>query len=318
MTNHKPWKSYVDQLELLKSRGLLVDDEAKALNYLERIGYYRLSGYLYPFRELEITQDDSGKLGYIRRDEFKENSHFKDAVKLYVFDKKLRLLAMDALERIELAVRVDIAHLLGELDVHAQENAGLFHGNFSKKEDDHGITKHQAWLEQHDALIHRARRVPFVEHYLDKYGKLPIWVAIEIWDFGLMSKLFAGMKRNNQIPIANKYGAADVRVFVGWLRSLNFIRNISAHHSRLWNINILERASLLQDNDYWKQQNNARPFYYFCIMQKLLKIICPKSNWHGRFKELMDEFPAVENNAVSLNDFGLIENWKEWDLWSQK
>jgi len=113
---------------------LLVDSEAKALNYLERVGYYRLSGYWYPFRELEITQDDSGKLGHFRHDNFQRNSHFKDAVKLYIFDKKLRLLAMDALERIELAVRVDIAYLLGELDIHAQENTSLFHGNFSKKQ----------------------------------------------------------------------------------------------------------------------------------------------------------------------------------------
>jgi len=72
-----------------------------------------------------------------------------------------------------------------------------------------------------------------------------------------MSKLFAGMQQNHKLIIANKYVAANGKVFAGWLRSLNFIRNVSAHHSRLWNINILERASLLQDNAYWKQQNNA-------------------------------------------------------------
>ena len=123
----KPWKSFIDQLALLKQRGLLVNNEPAALDYLERIGYYRLSGYWYSFRKLKITQDkDTGKLSYFRHDEFMDGSHFKDAVHLYVFDKKLRLLALDALERIELAIRVDIAHLLGEQNVYAHENLPCF------------------------------------------------------------------------------------------------------------------------------------------------------------------------------------------------
>lgn len=317
MANHKPWKSFAEQLVLLKSRGLLVDDEIAALNYLERVGYYRLSGYWYSFRELEITQDKNGNLGYIRHNDFVENSHFKDAVKLYVFDKKLRLLALDALERIELSVRVDIAHFLGESDIHAYENPTLFHGHFSKQViKKFGKTNHQLWLEHYESMVFRARREPFVAHYLNNYGKLPIWVAIEIWDFGLMSKLFAGMKSNDQLTIATKYGATSGKMFAGWLRSLNFIRNVSAHHSRLWNINVLERSQLLEDDDYWKSLNTARPFYYFCIIQKLMKVICPKSNWSQRFLDLMLEFPEIGSKTVSLKDFDLIDEWQKWDLWS--
>lgn len=323
MTQNKEWSSFQQQLDILKLRGLIVDNEPAALDYLDRIGYYRLSGYWYSFRQLVIEQDANKKLSSYRKNEFIENSHFNDAAKLYVFDKKLRLLALDALERVELAVRVDIAYSLGQHDTHAYEHADLFNGHFSKqlikkgRDKDKGKTQHKLWLERHAQVLHRARREPFVAHYNKKYGKLPIWVAIEVWDFGLMSKLFAGMKPVDQLNIAAKYGAANGRVFAGWLRSFNFIRNVSAHHSRLWNINVLERATLLQENDYWKQLNNARPFYYFCLMQKLINVICPNSSWGQRFMSLMDDFPNIANGAVSLQDFDLLPDWKGWDLWQK-
>lgn len=96
----KPWISFEDQLQLLKARGMQVDDDAAALDYLERIGYYRLSGYWYPMRQIDKEESDLQKAP-VRSDRFLPESRFEDAVRLYVFDKKLRLLALDALERIE-------------------------------------------------------------------------------------------------------------------------------------------------------------------------------------------------------------------------
>ncbi|MCF7976440.1 MAG: Abi family protein [Chromatiaceae bacterium] len=118
MAYSKPWQSYSEQLDLLISRGLVVTDRPKALEYLQRIGYYRLSGYWFPFRErsgLLILLDEHGrkpvkkqrKETRIALDDFRPGATFEDAVKLYVFDKKLRMLVMDALERIEIALRVD-------------------------------------------------------------------------------------------------------------------------------------------------------------------------------------------------------------------
>lgn len=127
----KPWKSIHEQLEILRSRGLRIEDDDRAKRYLTRLGYYRLSGYWYPFRQFRNV--DNGQTAELRCDDFMEGSGFGDLVKLYVFDKKLRLLAQDALERIEMALRVDVAHLLGESDALAHENPDYFHGNFGKK-----------------------------------------------------------------------------------------------------------------------------------------------------------------------------------------
>lgn len=306
----KEWKSYQEQVDILESRGLMIDNREKALEYLNRIGYYRLSGYWYPFRKLIG--------GSKRDDDFIENSYFHDAIKLYVFDKRLRLLALDAIERIELAIRVDIAHRLGEKDIFAYENPDLFHGSFSKHVNNKSrMTKHQEWLRRFDRQVRRAGQEPFIKHYNEKYsGKYPIWVVIEIWDFGLLSHLFAGLKEADQNEIAKCYDINNGKLFSKWVRSLNFIRNVSAHHSRLWNTNIVDRSPLRSLEPYWSSLDNSRAFYYFCIMQKLLKSICPNSSWRTRFIELMDSFPKLENNAVSLENFGIIEGWKEWDLWS--
>lgn len=313
----KLWKSYTDQLGLLEQRGLHISDRVKALDYLERIGYYRLSGYWYPFRQIDVEASNAQNRP-VRKNDFIDQSYFQDIVSLYIFDKKLRLLALDALERIEMAVRVDIAHLLGKRSSMAHENPDCLHGNFAKKNiqkgKDAGKTAHQVWLEKYKTLLYRARREAFIVHHKRHYdGQIPIWVAIEVWDFGLLSRMYSGLKYADQQIIANKYNVASGEEFAKWLRSLNFIRNVSAHHGRLWNINILELSPQVS---HWPTMNTARPFFYFCIMQQLLRTICPHSNWSQRFKQLLKDFPQIENKAVSLRDLGTVkEDWLTWELW---
>lgn len=310
------WKSYADQLQILKDRGLLVGDDASALIDLERIGYYCLSGYWYPFRQLKVQPVG---LAY-REDDFIVGSKFEDAVALYIFDKSLRLLALDALERIERAIRVDVAHLLGAQDCFGHHEPKLFHGNFSKqiitKGKHKGKTEHLLWLERYDTLLWQNRRQPFVSHNLTKHQKLPIWVAIEILDFGALSRLFAGMKFNDKETIAAKYGAADGKELERWLRSLNFVRNVAAHHSRMWNMNMLEQSPVPQYDANWQSLSDARPFMYFCIIQKLMIQISPNSSWAERFKSLVGTFPQPDNQALTTKDFGTVKGWEAWPLWA--
>lgn len=308
-----------DQLELLKRRGLLVDNEPAALNYLARIGYYRLSGYWYPLREIDKAESHKQNKP-IRTGHFIADSHFEDVVKLYVFDKKLRLMALDALERIEMAVRVDVAHLLGAKDPCAHENPACLHGNFAKKVKtkgpNQGKTAHQMWLNKYHSMLHRARREPFIVHHKHKYGgRLPVWVAIEVWDFGLLSYLFEGMQYADKNQLAQKYGLADGATMAKWLRSLNFIRNVSAHHSRLWNINVLEQSPPLAT---WPAMKNSKPFMYFAMMAHLLGVICPNSTWTQRLVDLLKDCPAARNGVLTLADFGVCQGWEQWLLRGQK
>jgi abortive infection bacteriophage resistance protein len=314
----KPWRTFADQLDLLEQRGLMVEDRIAALDYLERVGYYRLSGYWYSMRAFDTLSPKAP--GFVARlDRFISGSRFEDVARLYVFDKKLRLLALDAIERIEMAVRVDVAHLLGQRDPLAYANPDCLHGNFAKKRiargPDAGKTLHELWLSKYETLLHRSRKAPFVQHHLQQYGALPIWAAIEIWDFGLLSKLFAGMKFQDQTQISATYAAPRGEVFAQWLRSLNFIRNVAAHHSRLWNINVLERSSVPPG---WPTQLvNARPFFYFGLMQQLLGVICPRSSWAKRLADLLADFPKGCNPAISLEDFGAFPGWAQTAPWNK-
>ncbi len=307
MDYEKIWKSYPQQLEILKSRGLTVDDETKALNYLERIGYYRLSGYWYPFRK-RIFIDGSRKNTQVL-DEFKNGATFKNAVEFYVFDKKLRLLVLDALERIEVALRVDIAYTLGAKDPLAHLKPELLFSKFD----------HQKWLKRHNDLITQSKE-DFIKHNRDKYGEqLPIWIACEIWDFGTLSTLFAGMTQTDQDVIAKKYGVNNGRIFASWLRSLNYLRNVCAHHSRLWNSNIsvhpkLPKLGVISSLDCFVGDSHrlVRPFLLLCIIRHCLTIINPNSSWANRLKLLLLEFPNLQHLDVNLSSMGIVDNWEEW------
>jgi len=325
----KPWLSHNDQLDLLISRGLAVTDRPKALAYLQRIGYYRLSGYWFPFRArsgLFMLLDENScqpvkkkrKATTIALDDFRSGATFENAVKLYVFDKQLRLLALDALERIEIALRVDIAHALGALDCFAYLHPNLFHDSFSRElNNSKGVTRHHEWLGKHARLINESKE-EFVRHNKTKYNlPLAIWVACEVWDFGTLSRLYAGMRVQEQDAISAKYGIHNGRTFATWLRSLNYLRNVCAHHSRLWNRNIVDQPKLpsatevpwvthFEDSGHLR----ARCFLLLRIARHLLEAVNPNSSWPDRTKEHLRDFPDLDHLDLNLVRMGAPDGWE--------
>lgn len=325
----KPWISFTEQLDQLIARGLEVTDKPRALDYLERIGYYRLSGYWYPFRErsgalcLLDNKGRSGKVCCLVLDEFQAGAHFQHALDLYVFDKQLRLLALDALERIEIALRVDISHLLGKKDPFAYLNPNLFHATFSTKLDPkNGLTAHHSWLSKHAQLINRSKE-DFVRHNKQKYGlPLAIWVACELWDFGSLSTLFNGMQEKDQDEIATRYGLNNGRIFATWLRCLNYLRNICAHHSRLWNRNIVDQPKLPSSQELpWiaffegNEHARARCFLLLKITQQVLDVVNPRSSWSVRMQAHLQSFPVMPDLNINHRSMGAPDKWQQvWEM----
>lgn len=317
---NKPHLSLNKQLKLLQERGIKVTDKDRALCYLQHIGYYRLSAYWYPFRE-SITVTSNDKTITTVLDNFKDGTLFSHAVDLYVFDKKLRLLLLDALERIEVNVRVDIVHHLGTKDPFVHMNPTLLHGNFTKKTMPDGDTKYQKWQERYKRAITDSNE-EFVKHFRNKYsGDLPIWMAIELWDFGLLSTFFQGMAVADKQTIANKYNIPRWKLLEGWLHSMNYIRNVCTHHSRMWNRSLTRQPNFPKRNEILELDHIAYDAYpqsriygVIAIMQYLLKIITPKSSWSDRLQKHCDSFPEC-NGIVSLVNAGFPDRWKEFPLW---
>lgn len=321
-TYKRPWKSFGEQLSLLEARGMVVADREWALAWLQRVGYYRLSAYWYPFRVFQHEQDPgSGAIRTLRTDEFVAETAFSDAVELYLFDRRLRVHLADALERIEVSLRVEVAYQLGKSDTFAHLNAHNFHPSFRTRTNPRtGQAAFAGWQEKYQGLVKRSRE-DFVKHYREKHGPdLPIWVAIEVWDFGAVSQLLGMMKVPDQQAIAARYGIADWKVFASWVRSVSYLRNLVAHHSRVWNRNMVSEPKMPDSRGLvWcahfanKPDLLAKPFVYLAIVRHMIETICPGSQWRHRLADHLNDFPGQKSQRkLTLTAMGAPRDWESW------
>lgn len=315
----KPYLSVPDQVRLLQGRGMSISNTDKAENCLRRIGYYRLSGYWYPFRHREILTDSQGEQYDRIFENFRPGTEFSSVVDLYVFDKRLRLLFLDAIERIEVGLRVDIALLLGLRGAFAHRDSAQFNAYFSNADKETGETPHAKFLAKLDVSCDRSRE-EFVEHFRRKYiSELPLWMSIELWDFGTLATILSGMKSSDLSQLAAKYGLPKNNLLVSWAQSINFIRNICAHHGRLWNRPPVQqprpaRGVELLDHLQHDAYAQRRLYAVAAVLQYLLRIIHPDSTWPLRLKAHINTFPVT--SGISTRQMGFPEGWDSCLLWS--
>lgn len=316
----KPYLSPHDQVALLQNRGMQISDTNRAEECLSRIGYYRLSAYWYPFRKSRPPSGTEHPNRPVVISDFRPGTKFSDCLDLYVFDKKLRMHTLDALERIEVALRTDIALLLGQHHPEAHRHAPLLHGNFTKKIQSHGSTDHQKWLAKMDDLT-RTSKEEFAKHFKRKYPNsfMPIWIAVELWDYGMLSHFFAGMKISHQDSIAQKYGLSSGKTLSSWIRCLNVTRNLCAHHSRIWNKPLVITPAPCNQGEFAEfealpSKNRSRYYATALILQFLLKTVNPSSSWGKRLETLMREIPA--NNVIDKSQAGFPQNWSDDPIWT--
>jgi len=301
---------------------MVIESPAKAAAYLERIGYYRLSGYWYPLRQSRIVLGPDGKPVTQVLDNFRTGASFAQAVDLYVFDKQLRLLFLDAIERVEVALRVNVALLLGARDPWAHRRAAFLHGSFAKRVNPRTErTAHQGWLSRLDQLAARSKD-EFVRHFTSRYsGPLPIWIAIELWDFGMLSMFLAGMAVTDQAAVGAKYGVHRPELLASWVRGTNLVRNICAHHGRLWNRSLADqpkppKVGEIAVLDHLAADNFAQSRLYGVAapMQFLMRTINPTTTWPTRLRAQLTRFPTAPGVAVTQS--GFPERWDTLPLWT--
>ena len=280
----KGWSSYKEQLSILDSRGMRIADTEKASKYLQNIGYYRLSGYSYIFRK----SLDNGKYC------FKKQTNFDDVKELYVFDKKLRILVLDAIEIIETSLRSNISYLLGEIDVQAHLNDDFFDlkGNYKKQKLFDTLKK------KINTNIQSNKNEEFIKHHQKNYNGLPIWVALEVCTFGNLSIMYSLLKSEYAEKIANEYGIQSKSMFEKIIKSLSLIRNICSHHGRLWNRQFSSSATIYPVITNLSYTSNNRFYYFAIIIDYLLKQILPKTQWQQKFEDLISNLQS----KISLNE----------------
>ncbi|MGB3519772.1 MAG: Abi family protein [Elainellaceae cyanobacterium] len=215
MQFNKPPLTITDQIALLLDRGLLIPDRNQASHYLTHLNYYRLGAYWLPFEVDHTTH------------QFLPGTQFDDVLSLYVFDREFRLLVLDAIERIEVSIRsawaYQMAHRHGP---HCHLNRALFNSKW-----DYG--RHSLSLKKELARSKEA----FILHLTDKYDEdlPPIWATVEVMTFGQLSNWYSNTRqRQDRNAIAAGYGL-DEKILTSLLHHLTIVRNICAHHARLWN-----------------------------------------------------------------------------------
>ncbi len=304
-------KSYPDLVDLLQQRGMIVTDTERAQRKLSQIGYYRLSGYWYPCRKGET--DESGhyvhdqKTGLpVRKDEFQDGISFDAITDLYLFDKKLRQLMLDALERIEIHIRTVIAHEMGYYDELAYQKDSFLNPKQLKERPTSGGGTTSNWNEwdgRQKHLIAQSKEECILHH--KKNGRdIPFWVVVETWDFGLLATYYANLKDTfknkicTRLEIVDEQGNPNKKILAGWLQELNILRNHCAHHSRIWNRVSSVHIGTLND-PYFKalhlsQDAKNRIYGKICVLWFLVQKIGPASSWLERMADLVDSKPVVE------------------------
>jgi abortive infection bacteriophage resistance protein len=287
-----------DQIALLKTRGLRIPDEKSAKQYLSNISYYRLSAYMLPFQKKDGSHEFIGTVS------------FQDIITLYSFDRALKLIVFDAIERIEIAIRTKIVHTLSmKYGSHWHEDARLFtqkqvYFNLQKCIADHCAQKHKE---------------TFIEHYLGKYddpAMPPSWMSLELVTLGQLSLVYNSIKDDSiKKEIASYFGMYPV-ILQSWAHSITYVRNTCAHHSRLWNRELGVRPIILtvkKPLHPWISKsytNNARMYYFLCCTYYFLKTINPNGHFKDRLFDLVSKYPEVP-----IQFMGFPGNWREEKLW---
>lgn len=300
MKYDKPPLTITRQIEKLKNRGLIIEDEERTARYLSFISLYRFRAYTYSFQDNEKPEQP-----------FFQDITFDKVLKTYLFDRKLRLLVFDAIERIEIALRTQIIYQYSiNYGANWYENKALYRNDKFYRKD----------MELIDKELNRSNEV-FIKHYNKTYKdpeRPPAWMTFEVTSLGLLSKIYENLRISKEKKsIAKKFNLGHPFVLESWMHSLSVIRNICAHHGRLWNREIPASMKFPKRTDSVWLTNNQFPHGKMYLVLSgilfLLNTIIPNNHFKVKFKGLIAQYPDIP-----LKQMGFPENWEKEQLWSNK
>lgn len=291
----KQYTSPSELLEIMKGRGLDCSDVSDAETLLKSIGYYRLSGYLYPFLKAPKTEHL-----------FKADSSLGKAMQLYDFDRALRLLVFNQIERIEIAVRSAIVNIscAETNDVFWMTNS-LFFARAEK------FDKTMSFI---DKELQNTRE-DFINHFRNVYDNPypPSWMISEIIPLGVLTRIYENIANNQLRKKIAKHFGLTVPVFVSWMTIITLTRNTCCHHARLWNRYLSLRALTMSRPIFpWvtSEVGQGKVFFTLCILKHFIDVVYPQNSFKHDLIVLLKEYPIVDTYAM-----GFPNNWQEQPLW---
>lgn len=291
---NKPAFTIDEQLQQLIDRGMIIDDHAKAKHFLSELNYYRLGAYWLPF---EIDHNTH---------QFKPGTTFEQVLERYDFDRGLRLLLLDAIERVEVSVRTQMAyHLSHKYGSHFHLDRSLYKGKW-----DYNFNRQKVEKE-----VFRSKET-FIKHLKIKYNEPlpPIWAMVEIMTLGQLSSWYANLKSGADRNLVAHHYDFDETVFVSFLHHLSIVRNLCAHHSRLWNRAFTFKTTLpnYRPNALITNLNTEKPrniYNTLTILAYLLDCVCSDHHWKQRIHDL------IMKHNIPTEQMGFPTNWLQLNIW---
>lgn len=290
------------QVDLLIRRGMHIADRDQAQQHLTHISYYRLRAYWLPFEQPARNASDHA---------FSAGADFATVLAIYDFDRELRLLLIDAIERVEISLRTRLANVLS-----------LRYGPFAHEDASH-FAKPHLWQQSRDELAKEfARsRETFAEHYRSQYPQLtspPLWVACELMTLGHLSRWLQNLRiPKDRQTIADAYGL-DEKVLVSFAHHLTIVRNHCAHHGRVWNRKFAVKMLIPGKKPpglsvAFNPAQDRRLYNTLTMLAYLMSVISPASSWRQRIKTLIQATPQV-----AVADMGFPVGWEKIAVWQEK
>ncbi len=252
----KPTLEFQDQLDLLKSRKLLIPDETKALSYLKFNSYYHLNIYFKHFQQRTGFVDSTGRELF----EFKEGCEFDHIVKIHEDDKALRGLYLEALQPVELLFRTTLSYYIG-----IKKGSGCFYLKDPKLYYD--LNRIERLRERFEDILRSSGSNPIVQHHAIKYsGRYPLFVIFELTSFNFLVEFFECLTFGFQNSFATRFfllkNAIDLKL---WFRCINDLRNVCAHQNYLFT-RLFNADPVFQDNSLLYSFNKKTLFAYTIVM----------------------------------------------------
>lgn len=308
--------SIAEQIAKLEARGLNFDDKQLAAKYLGNISYYRLRAYTYPYQNNVDPDSDH----HFMRDDIT----FQDIIDLYVFDRRLRSLIFNELEKVEVAVRTKLSQIYSEStgDSHWYEDKSLY-DSAAFAIQMYGDTLFDDISDDIVGDVDRSNE-DFIKHYYNKYNEPdmpPSWMTMEVISFGTLSRLYKLLKTSNEKKaIANAFGIANVELFANWLHAFSGLRNCCAHHSRIWNRRFMVHIKMPYNTTYsFMSKADAvdikqnKLFALLTALKYIVDIISPDNNFKNNLLHLL----ADNHRLLSLKEMGFPDNWKRLPVWQK-
>lgn len=264
-----------EQIEKLRERGCIVEDEEFAKETLTDINYFRLAHYFSLFLE------ENGK--------YREGTKFRQVMRVYDFDRRLRNLIIEVLEEIEIALR---AHCSNFHAIKYGAAGYLNADNFSH------VHKHSVFLQRIQRLIDTNRDSEMVQHYLKKHGgEFPLWVIMELFSFGGVSQFYSDLKPQDKMEISKTYYGLSSGTLELKLRMMTDFRNHCAHYHRLYDWEMGDIHS-----------SEGSVFEYIMVMKEIYR---RPHKWRDGFLRQFRRLYFDYTDIVDLGMLGFPENWLE-------